>query len=299
MESKEINLSYFMTTFNKLPYLKIVVGELIKNRQDDEEIIIVDGGSKDGSIEWLQQLYAENKIQYFFSGDDKGEAHGVNRAMLECRGKILKWINDDDIFCYPAIKECKNFMLQNAAYDFLGADGFDNYMGADLAFVTRYPNYIRWKQSREPFGFYGPGVMMRKTSLPLLGLCHSISRFVDNEYTYRATCLPIQMVWYLKPLFVRVINPQSNTLKFLKAMKSEQGLNDIYRKIATGRSVLQIRAHRAFSIMKQNIYNTLHRKSTIMETDKFQFTDLSALYHKHTETLVNAYQNCQGEAFSV
>ena len=44
-----ISLSYILTTFNKLAYLKISLPYLIASRQQDEEIVIVDGGSKDGA----------------------------------------------------------------------------------------------------------------------------------------------------------------------------------------------------------------------------------------------------------
>ena len=66
---QDINLSYIITTFQKLPYLKIVLPELIANRLDDEEIVIIDGGSKDGTAEWLQELHAQNKIQQFVNDE--------------------------------------------------------------------------------------------------------------------------------------------------------------------------------------------------------------------------------------
>ncbi len=72
-----------------MPYLKIVLEDLINNLQGDEEIVVVDGGSKDGTVEWLQDLYASKKIQKFYSAKDLGESHGTNRAVLLCEGKIL------------------------------------------------------------------------------------------------------------------------------------------------------------------------------------------------------------------
>jgi glycosyltransferase involved in cell wall biosynthesis len=297
MQEQEINLSYFMTTFQKLDYLKIVLNDLIASRHPDEEIIIADGGSKDGTAEWLLQLYNEKKIQGFISAKDKGEAHGANRAVLLCRGKVLKWINDDDIFCYKAIRECKDFLLQNDEFDVVAGDGFDNYNGDNLELISHIKHFKKWQKEKEPFGFYGPGFMMRRSSLPLLGMFNCLSRFVDNEYTFRATSLPIKMAWYTRPVFVRVINPESNTLKFLKAKKVEEGLNGIYRKIATGRPVSDLKKQEIVNRVKRKVYDMIYGRSSGIKNNNYQITDIEALYKSHRQTLSTAFENAEGNAF--
>jgi len=293
----EIRLSYYITTFQKLPYLKVVLQDLIDNRQSDEEIVVADGGSKDGTVEWLEQLFAEKKIQYYTSAPDRGEAHGVNRALMACKGQLLKWINDDDVFCYPAIAECKEFLLTHPEYDVVGADGFDNYTGQELELVTHLPHFTKWKNEKEPFGFYGPGLMLRRSALTLIGLTHALSRFVDNEYTYRITSLPIKMAWYRKPVFVRIINPDSNTLKFINIKRVEQGLNDVYREIATGRPVAQAKRERLINSLKRKVYDVLYRRSSTIVPEKYELTDFGTLYAKHRKTLYEAFTAAKGDAF--
>ena len=56
------NLSYVLTTRNKLPYLKEVMTRLIENVQDDEEIVVVDGASTDGSVEYLKNQFEKGHI---------------------------------------------------------------------------------------------------------------------------------------------------------------------------------------------------------------------------------------------
>ena len=45
-----MNLSYVLVTYNKLPYLKEALAKLLPHKRSDEEIVIVDGGSTDGSL---------------------------------------------------------------------------------------------------------------------------------------------------------------------------------------------------------------------------------------------------------
>ena len=65
-----INLSYVLTTRNKLPYLTYGLNNLIQNLQKDEEIIVVDANSNDGTVDFLKNLYKDGKIQQFISEKD-------------------------------------------------------------------------------------------------------------------------------------------------------------------------------------------------------------------------------------
>jgi glycosyltransferase involved in cell wall biosynthesis len=291
-----ITLSYYITTFQKLSYLKVALQDLMDNRLPDEEIVVADGGSKDGTPEWLQQQLAAGRIQHVVSAPDKGEAHGVNRALLACRGTLLKWINDDDVFCYPAIQECKAYMLANPEVDVVGADGFDNYTGQALELVEHKTHFAKWQQTKEPFGFYGPGLMLRRSSLPLIGLTHALSRFVDNEYTYRIMCLPLQVTWYQQPVFVRIINEDSNTLKFLKIKRVEQGINDTYREIATGRPVSELKRERFINGVKRKVYDLIYRRSSTIVPEKYTQQDFATTYAQHRKTLYESFDaNKQGK----
>src|SRR5438552_17918629 len=94
----KISLSYLLTTYNKLSYLKEVLKTLMDNRKDDEEIIVTDGGSTDGTREYLQKIYQDGKIDQYISEKDFGEAHGFNKGIMKARGELVKIITDDDVF---------------------------------------------------------------------------------------------------------------------------------------------------------------------------------------------------------
>lgn len=210
----EYTLSYVLTTYNKLPYLQQVVERLIAARQPDEEIVVCDGGSSDGTVDYLRQLHEEGRIQQFVSERDKGEAHGFNKAMLRARGELIKLITDDDAFCYPAIAEAKAFMLANPSVDVLsGNTGLIQL--EDLRQVSLYDdvadNYRRWLTQQEVVWMIGLPLIIRRTSLAITGLFHTGVVQVDTEFTYRITSLRgISIAWSTAMLSVRLENPQSN-----------------------------------------------------------------------------------------
>ncbi len=218
-----INLSYILTTYNKSSFLKITLPDLIKSCKDDEEIIIVDGGSTDGTQIFLEELFAQNKIHQYSSSKDFGESHGTNKALLMAKGELIKIITDDDFFDYSTIQECKNYMLSNKQVDILGSDGIGvNTHIKDINITKNIKNFISWKSTNAPFIFSGLSYMIRKSSLSLLGLFNTRFKIIDWEYSLRITGLPINMAWHTKFSFVNIITTQSNSQKYEEMVNLEK-----------------------------------------------------------------------------
>lgn len=213
----KITLSYVLTTFNKSNYIKIVLPELIRNRKNDEEIIVIDGGSTDGTSEFLSELMRTNKIDYFISEKDKGEAHGFNKGLLLAKGDLIKILTDDDAFYYPVIQECKKYMLLHPEIDVIAG----NTAGMDISNKLSlfwdedfYLDFLNWKEGKmKRFFFNGTCLMLRRSSLPLLGLVDTSVIRTDLEYSLRVSGVA-NLAWCTGLISVRILNPQSNTLVY-------------------------------------------------------------------------------------
>lgn len=237
MDSQKVTLSYVTTTYNKLPYLKEVLKRLIESRQPDEEIIVVDGGSKDGTPDYLKQLFNQGAIQQWKSEPDKGESHGTNKAILMAQGELIKIITDDDAFFYPAIRECKKFMLEHPEYDILATDGVsvswtrsDHFRASD-----QFRQYEQYRQESKPFDFCGLGMIIRRSSIPLLGLFHTSFTRIDAEYSLRITSGKGLLAWYTGPTWARILNAQSNSIVMRKRQELEvKKLNYFYSDLKPG-----------------------------------------------------------------
>ena len=222
---KKYTLSYILTTFNKLSYLKVTLPYLIEACKDDEEIVIVDGGSTDGTREYLEELHQQNRIHQLLSESDYGESHGTNKAMLTARGDLIKLITDDDVYSFKVIQECKTFMLENPDIDVLGFDGYGYLISTDNpVFVQQYviQDYKKWQQSRTPFIFCGLSLLFRKKSLALLGLFNTTIMMIDFEYTIRITSCKSKIAWYAGLGYVNIANEKSNSIKHWKLSMIEK-----------------------------------------------------------------------------
>ncbi len=211
---QDIGLSYVLSTRNKLPRLRQVMERLLAQVREDEEIVVIDGGSTDGTREYLSELKGSGKIQRFLSEPDKGEAHGFNKGFFLARGEVIKVLSDDDSFHWPSIRACKEFMLAHPEVDLLFTNGA-SLEKLDTTEVLRFDyrrQFDTWMTRSRPFDFCGLGLMMRRSSLPLLGLFNTGFMRIDNEYSLRTTSAPINLALYSGCTFVRILNPQSNTV---------------------------------------------------------------------------------------
>lgn len=222
---EEISLSYVLTTFNKLPYLKFTLPALIAGCKADEEIIVTDGGSKDGSKEFIEGFFKEGKIHQFVSEPDKGEAHGYNKAILMARGKLIKIISDDDAYDYDEIDKCKQFMLSHPEVDALGTDGYNINLQFANSILRRKDDAYHYRLYQErgtPFIITGLSLLLRKSSLPLIGLFHTSFMIIDFEYSLRLTAGKANVAFYTGCSYCNIANADSNSNKYWKRLRSEK-----------------------------------------------------------------------------
>lgn len=229
MDNKQ--LSYITSTMNKLPYLKIALERLIKAKKPDEEILVADGGSNDGTKEYLEKLHQERKVDYFVSETDSGESHALNKLFLKARGDLITLITDDDAFHHPNIQTCKKFMLEHADIDMLGTNGGKKDQNPETSVrpLDYVPLFKKWKNNRTPFMACGLGLMLRKSSLPILGLWNPPFSRADAEFMLRVTSGKSKLAWYSNPSFVNISNPQSvSVTKMKKIFYETQRLEQMY-----------------------------------------------------------------------
>jgi len=224
--SLTVSLSYIIATRNRLPFLKITLERLVMELQPDEEIVVVDGSSDDGSKEYLQGLFEVGKIHQLISEPDKNQAHAWNKAMLMAKGTILKKIIDDDVFCYPAIRQCKNFMLVNPAVDVI----ISNDLGCNLHEYkkiqkgSRLSQFEKWKNGVTPsFTFGDVHMLIRRCALAYIGLYSTGYVMMDWEYSLRTSYRQANIVYYTGYNALSVAHPGNVSSSKNRRLITEQG----------------------------------------------------------------------------
>lgn len=86
-------VSVIVPTYNRLPVLGRALASIAAQTYADRELIIIDDGSTDGTVEWLQQQSCDRLIAL---PENKGGAAARNAGIKQARGEYIAFLDSDD-----------------------------------------------------------------------------------------------------------------------------------------------------------------------------------------------------------
>ena len=98
-------LSIVIANYNYGRFLEEAIQSVLSQSCDDYELIIVDGGSTDNSVEIIKKY--EDKIAWWVSEKDKGQSDAFNKGFAYAKGRFLTWLNADDVMLPGAMEKLK------------------------------------------------------------------------------------------------------------------------------------------------------------------------------------------------
>jgi glycosyltransferase involved in cell wall biosynthesis len=113
-----VKISVVTPSFNGLPYLREAARSILSQESSVQlEWVIVDGGSTDGTIAFLEGL-ADSRVRWS-SGSDRGQAHALNKGVALADGDVVGWLNTDDLYTRGALAAVADAFDGNPAAQWL------------------------------------------------------------------------------------------------------------------------------------------------------------------------------------
>lgn len=113
-----IKLSIVCATYNAAKTLPDFLDSYRENRVDCSELIIVDGGSSDNTLEIIQNN--KDIVSKFLSEPDNGIYDAWNKAIVMCDGDYVSFVGSDDIISKHAMATIVDIIDKtNYAYDLI------------------------------------------------------------------------------------------------------------------------------------------------------------------------------------
>lgn len=152
------------------------------------ELVIVDGGSTDGTLDVIQHFYQHYpKVIKLIHGTDSGACEALNKGWRIVKGDVLGWLGSDDRLLPGAIKTVAEYFLAHPDRCFLYGgceviNGNGDYIGR---FATREFNL----ETALNKGLYVPfpSAFYRRRVIDTTGFVDSDHKACDSDFIIRAS----------------------------------------------------------------------------------------------------------------
>ena len=179
---------------NHVRFVEATMQSVLMQDYPNIEYLVVDGGSTDGSLDVVRRH--ANRIAWWTSEPDAGQAAAINKGLRRSRGEIVAWLNSDDLYYRPdVVSRAVAALRASPAVGMVYADGVMVDEGGLLLDWHRYRRYdLIDLLSFEVL--LQPTVFLRRAVVEQAGyLDESLSLILDHALWIRAAALgPLQHV---------------------------------------------------------------------------------------------------------
>lgn len=113
------NISVAMPSYNAGRYIDEAIASALLQMGPDDELLVQDAASTDGSIERVQQMYGHFPQLKIVSEPDEGQADALNRGLARAANPIFAWLNADDRMFPGALDAVRAVWSESPAVDFV------------------------------------------------------------------------------------------------------------------------------------------------------------------------------------
>lgn len=249
-----INLSIIIVSHKSKEHLEVLLPSIFESKTNfSYEVIVVDNGSNDGTLDWLQAT--PYKLQAI-ANTNTGFAHGNNLGIKQATGKYILLLNPDTKLQPDTLQAMLKFMESRADVGISGCKIIKPDGKLDLACRRRFPNpwnsFLRLflasnkdynysnidpNQEMEVDSVVGAFLLIRKSVIDKIGLLDENFFMYGEDLDWCWRCKEAgYKVWYFPTTFITHYKGASSRkapFKMLKAFHNAMWI--FYKKHYQGR----------------------------------------------------------------
>jgi len=163
-------ISIVTPSLNQSRFLEAAINSVVSQKYPDFQYFVMDGGSSDGSVEIIRKY--SDRIDFWRSGDDRGQADAIYQGFERSSGDILGWLNSDDLLLPGCLEKVGSYFAKHPEIDcVVGGSILIDESGTSLGIVDGKPAFnlgtvqnFRKLLLWECGGFYQPASFWRRNA---------------------------------------------------------------------------------------------------------------------------------------
>ena len=137
-------VSLVMPVRNAARFVEPAVRSVVEQTHGDVELIVMDGGSTDGTLDILHRH--RHQIAHLGAGPDRGQADAINQGLARATGDVVGWLNGDDLLMPHAAAAAATVLTAHPrAVGVYGDCACVDQYGAFTRYFTQIEDFSRWR----------------------------------------------------------------------------------------------------------------------------------------------------------
>lgn len=132
--SSPVTFTIVVPSFNQGNFIDDTLHSLLDQRYPSLEILVIDGGSTDDTVERLKQY---GDCITWISEKDEGQADAITKGFARAKHEWMTWLNSDDVQCNRALWVVNDLIAGNEKVDVVIGRG--HYMDVNGGNYRPYP----------------------------------------------------------------------------------------------------------------------------------------------------------------
>lgn len=170
-------VSVIMPNYNSAKYIEASVQSVLSQTYENFELLIIDDASTDNSVELIRK-FNDKRIKLFINEKNSGAAISRNKGLREARGKMIAFLDSDDVWVKVKLERQIKFMNDNH-YDFSYTDYRICENGLWENVIRTAPNKINYHKILNYCYFFTSTVMY---NVEKIGLIQITNLKKNNDY---------------------------------------------------------------------------------------------------------------------
>lgn len=128
-------ISVVIPLYNKAPFIKTTIDSVLNQTYDDYEVVIVDDGSTDNSVEVIKNNYTSEKIR-IIQKENGGPSSARNKGVLEAKSEWVVFLDADDMLLPYALEYFSDLIGDHKGINYIVCNYFLGFNGKAKLFSS-------------------------------------------------------------------------------------------------------------------------------------------------------------------